>query len=223
MSLFFEKNINISKSDNYKLYKYYNKEDNNFYLIYEFTMITLYEIFIHFFKNLNIKIIKKNENINNNKYQISIAYSNNYINHFKFNFILLKKINEYLLNFYKKNLKFFDINIKNIQIFNFNNFIYKIKILNDKNFINLEELNNYLFNLIYFIFNKDLYNNNKNNNKFNNKNNNNNNNDNNNNENNFNNDNDNNNNINNKNNNENDNINNINNNNINNYYTTHKK
>jgi len=151
----------IKNSINYKLSKVYNQKEKQFYLIYDFNDNNLYKVFIHFFNNLNLKI-----NNNDNKFQISIAYSNYYsINNFKFNFNIIKNINEYMLNFYKKNSNFFDINIEDIHIFNFFYFIYKIKLNNKNNnnkLINIEELNEKLFKLIYFLFNKELYNDNNN-------------------------------------------------------------
>ena len=157
----YNKNI-IKISNNYKLSKVYNQNEKIFNLFYVFNEITIYKVFIHFFKNLNIKI--KNEDT---KFQISIDYSNYYINNFKFNFNIIININKFLLNFYKKNSNFLELNIEDIKIFFFYHLIYKIEINNKNNnnlkYINMKELNEQLFKIIYFLFNKELYDNNKNN------------------------------------------------------------
>ena len=112
----YNKNI-IKISNNYKLSKVYNQNEKIFNLFYVFNEITIYKVFIHFFKNLNIKI--ENED---NKFQISTAYSNYYINNFKFNFNIIININKFLINFYKKNSNFLELNIEDIKIFFFLSF-----------------------------------------------------------------------------------------------------
>jgi hypothetical protein len=170
------KSIKINEFNGYNLYKVYIIKNHKFYfyLSYEFNNnnITLYETFKNLLSTLNIKFknkiieIETNENNNNITNKLFIDYKYNFINNFKFNFNLIIAINESIKNFYIKTGKYCLINLNYVKIRFIYSFIYDINYKSD-DFIIISDFSKFIdniFNLIYFIFNRDLYSKNKNNN-----------------------------------------------------------